>query len=219
MRRLRPTDGTPAHKRAGRYHCTKVKTGNTPLHAELHNEMDQALALLKSKARAHEDAEENAVAASATSDAAEITLENLIRDIDGDLGKLDREDPTLNARATVFPEGYGKEIDPEGESQLTTLGALRDRLAKFGGHPICAALLTKFDAARAAFKSAIEAEQAAEAAVDAAFQEELDARRIIREQLESAYGRLRDLYKARPAVAETFFLKEGRRRATKEPTG
>ncbi|MDI1443713.1 hypothetical protein [Polyangium sp. 6x1] len=219
MRRLRPTDGTPAHKRAGRYHCTTVKTGNTKLHADLHEEMALKLADLTTKARAHEDAEEDAVAASAASDAAEITLENVIRDMDGDLAKLDREDPTLNARATVFPDGYGKEIDPEGESQLTTLGALRDRLAKFGGHPICAAILTKFDAARAAFEQAIKAEQAAEDLADAAFRAEVDARRIVREQLESAYGRLRDLYKARPAVTETFFLKEGRRRALKEPTG
>ena len=219
MRRLRSTDGTPAHKRAGGYHCTTVKTGTTPLHAELHNEMTAKLALLKSKARAHEDAEDNAVAASATSDAVEIGLENMIRKIDGELAQLDREDPTLNARATVFPEGYGKEIDPEGASQLGTLGALRDRLAKFGGHPIGATMLSNFDGARAAFVEALKAEQAAEDAVEAAFREELDARRIVREQLESAYGRLRDLYKARPAVAETFFLKEGRRRAAKESTG
>ncbi|MRG97580.1 hypothetical protein [Polyangium spumosum] len=219
MRRLRPTDGNPAHKRAGQYHCTMVKTGKTPLHAELHDKMEQMVALLKMKARAHEDAEDAAVAASAISDAAEIALENTIRDVDADLAKLDREDGSLNARATVFPEGYGKEIDPEGESQLENLGALRDRLAKFDGHPIGTALLAKFDAARLTFKEAIDAEQAAEDAVEAAFREVLDARRAIREQLESAYGRLRDHYKARPAVAETFFLKEGRRRAAKEPTG
>jgi len=41
-------------------------------------------------------------------------------------------------------------------------------------------------------------------------------RRAIREQLESAHGRLRDLYKARPAVAEEFFLKEGSRRPAKK---
>ncbi|MDI3283169.1 hypothetical protein [Polyangium sp. 15x6] len=219
MRRLRPTDGTSAHKRAAGYHCTKVKTGNTKLHAELHEEMSLKLADLKAKARAHEDAEDDAVAASATSDAAEIALENVIRDIDGDLAKVDREDQTLNARTTVFPEGYGKEIDPEGASQLKTLDALRDRIAKFSGHPLVAAMLAKFDAAHEAFKKAIEAEEAAEDAVEAAFQAELDARRAIREQLESAYGRLRDFYKARPALAETFFLKEGRRRAAKEPTG
>lgn len=219
MRRLRPTDGNPAHKRAGQYHCTMVKTGNTPLHTQLHDQMVAQLALLKAKTRAHEDAEEEAVAASATSDAAEIALENTIRDIDADLAKLDREDGSLNARATVFPEGYGKEIDPEGPSQLENLDALRDRLAKFDGHPIGTALLAKFEAARSTFEQAIEAEEASEDAVESAFREVLDARTAVREQLESAYGRLRDHYKARPALAETFFLKEGRRRASKGPTG
>ncbi len=79
---------------------------------------------------------------------AEIDLENVIRDIDGDLAKLDRQDPTLNAQASVFPDGYGKEIDPEGESQLRTLDALRDRLAKFGGNLSVGMMLAKFDAAR-----------------------------------------------------------------------
>jgi hypothetical protein len=54
--------------------------------------------------------------------------------------------------------------------------------------------------------------------VDSLFAEELEARREIREQLESAFGRLRDLYKARPAVVERFFLREiGGRKRTEPP--
>jgi hypothetical protein len=47
------------------------------------------------------------------------------------------------------------------------------------------------------------------------FAEEVDARRAVREQLERAYGRLRAHYKAHPAKAEAFFLREGSRRAAK----
>lgn len=163
-------------------------------------------------------AEDDAIEAAALVDAAEVDLENAIRDIDADLGKLDRQQPDLNARATVFPDGYGKEIDPEGEEQLTELPALRKRIAAFAAHGGIADTLARFDTCVETFKNAITAEDAASTKVDELFQRELDARREIREQLESAYGRLRDFYKARPALAEDFFLKEGSRKAAKKPT-
>lgn len=215
MRRLRPTDGTPLHKRASRYHLAKLTTGGSPLHQELHAEMSAKYADLTAKARAVEDAEDEASAASALADHAEIKLENTIRDIDADLGKLDRQVPTLSAQITVFPHGYGEEIDPEGPAQLGRLPALRTRIAQFAAHGIVAEALARFDAAHEAFAEAIKAETKAEDLVEALFAEELEARRAIREQFESAYGRLRDHYKARPALAEEFFLKEGRRRTPK----
>jgi hypothetical protein len=84
-------------------------------------------------------------------------------------------------------------------------------------NPEIAAQLVRLDAAEAALKVALAAGDAAETKMDALFAEEQAARLAIRVQLESAYGRLRDLYKARPALAEGFFLKEGgARRAKKE---
>lgn len=60
------------------------------------------------------------------------------------------------------------------------------------------------------FGPVIDPETAAERVKDL-FAEELEAQRQIREQLESAYGRLRDLYKSRPGMAEHLFLRAAAR--------
>jgi hypothetical protein len=217
MRRLRPTDGTLVHRRAAVYHIARCTTGGTPLHATLRNEMELLLDGLKSKAREAEDFDDADVAAMATADAAEIALENVIRDADADLAKLDRANPALNAQRAVFPEGFGQMIDPEGDAQLTVLPALKVRFAAFKAHPEIAAQLVRLNDAEAAFTAALKAGDTADTTADALFAEEQAARLSIRVQLESAYGRLRDLYKTRPALAEAFFLKEsGSRRAKKE---
>ena len=141
----------------------------------------------------------------------------MIRDSDAALAGLDRADPTLNAQRTVFPEGFGQVIDPEGDAQLSVLPALKVRLGAFKAHPPIAEQILRLDAAEAALQAALTAGDTAETKVDALFAEEQAARLAIRVQLESAYGRLRNLYKARPALAEAFFLKEsGARRAKKE---
>lgn len=215
MRRLRPGDGSKQHKRAARYHLSRLTAegGETP--TRLHGEMAPLLALLVAKERAGDDADADALAAQALEDHHELNLENLIRDIDADLGKLDRTDPTLNARATVFPHGYGQEIEPEGDAQLEVVPALRARLAKFNGHAVITTHLTHFDSAVQALTNAVKATNTAQDLVDALFAEEVEARRAIREQFERAYGQLRALYKANPAKAETFFLREGPRRPAK----
>ncbi len=209
MRRLRPTDGTPSHRRAIRYHIAACGTVDTPLHKQLATEALAFYDDLKAKERATEDAEDDLVEASTKVDATEIALENVIRDIDGDLAKLDRDEPGLNAQYAVFPHGYGEVIDPENEAQLATLPALHVRLDPFKAKAGIGKLITKLEAAEAAFKKALAAETVASAAVDTAFAAEQTARRMIREQIESAYGRLRDFYKARPALAEQFFSREG----------
>lgn len=217
MRRLRPTDGTTVHRRAAIYHLSRCLTGGTPLHGALHQEMKPLVAALKAKAREVEDYDDTDVEATAASDTAEIAVENLIRDVDADLARLDRADPALNAQRAVFPEGFGQVIDPEGDAQLGVLPALKVRLGAFKAHPVIAAQLDRLDAAEAALKIALAAGDAAETRTDALFAEEQAARQAIRVQLESAYGRLRDLYKTRPALAEAFFLKEsGSRRAKKD---
>jgi len=222
MRRLRSTDGTEPHLRAARYHIAKCQKAGPALHAELRAEMTAKLNQLRDRSRLVEDARGDAIDATAAADEAELALEDLLRDIDGDLAKLDREDPAMNARAAVFPNGFGAEIDPEGDEQLETLTKLRVRLGAFSSNPIVAGALARLDAAESALRGALKAEDAAETKVESLFAKELEARREIREQLESAFGRLRDLYKARPAVVERFFMREvgGRKRAeAKAPPG
>lgn len=212
MRRLRLTDGTSLHRRAAHYHATTLVVNGGDVHMQLHAEMAPRITHLKDKRREVDEARDASVANHAREDHQEIVFENLLRDIDADLGKLDRADPILNARATVFPHGYGAVIEPEGDAQLVGVPALRTRLEKFASYPVIGEHLIRFDATVAALEAAVDATNAGEALVDKLFAEELDARRAIREQLESAYGRLRAYYKATPAKAEKFFLREGARR-------
>ena len=217
MRRLRPTDGTRVHRRAAVYHMARCVTGGAPLHATLRSEMGLLVAGLKAKARDAEDFDDTDVEATAAADAAEIALENVIRDSDADLAKIDRVDPTLNAQRAVFPEGFGQVIDPEGDAQLSVLPALKVRLGAFKAHQEVTTQLSRLNAAEAALLAALKACDAADTKGEVLFAEEQAARHAIRLQFESAYGRLRDLYKARPALAEAFFLKEsGSRRAKTE---
>lgn len=215
MRRLRSTDGTEPHLRAARYHMAKCQKPGPALHAELRAEMTSKFNQLRDKSRQVEDAKGELIDAMAAADEAEVVLEDLLRDTDADLAKLDREDPAMNARSTVFPNGFGAAIDPEGDEQLEVLTKLRVRLTVLSSNPIVADALKKLDAAEKTLRDALTLENAMEAKVDNLFAEELEARREIREQLESAFGRLRDLYKARPAVVERFFLREigGKKRA------
>lgn len=215
MRRLRTTDGDAPHKRASRYHITTLAADGGTLHTQLHAEMAPLHAALIAKERAVEDARDAAVAAQALEDHHEINFENLLRDIDADLGKLDRNDATLQARATVFPDGFGKEIEPEGDAQLDVVPNLRARIAKFSNHAPIADALAKFDTLVNALKNAVAATNAAEDNVDHLATQNDDARRAIREQLDKAYGQLRALYKSAPGKAEYFFLREGSRRPAK----
>ena len=63
-----------------------------------------------------EDAEDDLADAEAAAEAAEEALENALRDIDADLVKLDRSEIGSTARMTVFPHGFGLEIDPDGRA-------------------------------------------------------------------------------------------------------
>ena len=211
MQDLRETEGSAIHRRALRFHMAKCSGGAVPLLAQLHAEASAVYAELKNKERDSEDADDDLVAATADMDTKEIVLENAIRDIDGALDSFDRQYPEKNARGTVFPEGFGAIIEPEGEKQLHVLPALHVRMEPFQNEPWLAAPLGKLATAESAFKLALDAEDAAAGAAAAAFAEELGARAKVREQLRSAHGRLRDLYKARPARAEQFFMKLGRK--------
>lgn len=208
MRRMRDTDGTAVHRRHARFHMASCKDGEA-LHVTLYNEMSVLYNALKAKAREVQDAEDAAVEESAVVQAREEVLENCIRDLDAAAGAADRANASLGARATIFPSGFGADIDPDGDAQLEALTKLKVRAQPFAQVQTIAAALTAIDTAAVALKTALEAEDAAEATVERLFAEEQEARRAIRQQLESAHGRLRDHYKARPALAERYFLNSG----------
>lgn len=219
MKRLRPTDGTPVHLRAARFHASMCASG-PPLMLSLGAQISTCHNTLRATARAHEDAKDAAVHADAEATKAEYKLQDTIRDLDAAMASADRSDPSLSVQSAVFPNGYGEIIEPEGEDQLTALGPLYVKLAPYKNHPTIAPVLARLDADATALKNALDAALAADKAVDLAFAEELQARKAIREQLESAHGQLRSFYKARPALAERYFLNEGTsRRAKKEPEG
>lgn len=219
MQHLRDTDGTSTHRRAIRFHLAKCRSGHTPLHDQLRLEAGAAYQDLKAKQRAAEDVEDDLAEAAAEADTTEIVLENALRDVDADLERLDRDRPGTNARRAVFPAGFGAVIEPEGERQLDVLPALHVRLEPYKGEPSLASSMAKLTAAEGAFKQALVAEDAANAALEVAFAKELAARAAVRAQLTSAHARLRDLYKSRPAQAEAFFIKLGRKEGKPRPTG
>jgi hypothetical protein len=186
----------------------RCATGKAPIHTALGAEMSTVRTGLITKARAAEDADDAAIGAGAILDAAEVDVENSIRELDGALAQLDRDNPELGAQLATFPEGFGAVIDPEGEDQLKALPALLVRVDPFKADEKVAPVLAKLAATAVAFKAALDAANLADEAYDKAFAEELAARTAVREQLESAYGKLRSFYKARPALAEAFFQKD-----------
>lgn len=211
MQNLRETDGTPLHRRTIRFHIAKCRIGTAPLHTQLRTEATGIYNDLKAKQRAHEDAEDDVVEATAGVSTAEIAFEHAIRDLDNDIQRFDRDNPGKNARLAIFPDGYGAVIEPEGDRQLDVLPVLHARIEPFANEPMLSAGLAKLAAAEEALQKAIAAEDAASDAKEKAFAQELSARAAVRAQLTSAHGRLRDLYKTRPAQAEAFFMKLGRK--------
>lgn len=218
MQRLTAKDTTVTHRKAIRHHASKLRRFKTPLHQTLLTEATQAYDNLKAKTRGYEDIDDAETDADADLDTRELELEDAIRDLDDDLTKFDRKNPEANARAAVFPNGFGEVIDPEGEAQLTTLPALHVRLEPFRNEPALATSLQALADTEKAFNDALAAAKSAAKATKTAAAEEAAAKTAVRQQLESAHGRLRDFYKARPAKAERFFMKLGRREGKeKEP--
>lgn len=211
MERLRESDGTPTHKRHARFHMARCRRGEA-IHAALRAEMTARFDALKAKEREREDAEDAAVDADAEVQAAEELVENCVRDLDAAAASADRASQSLGAQKAIFPDGFGAVIDPDGEAQLAVLEPLRVRVAPFLGNAMVAAALAALNTAAEALEAALEVADTADDVVERLFAEELEARRAVRQQLESAHGRLRDHYKARPALAERYFLRKAEAR-------
>jgi hypothetical protein len=207
MRRLRDTHGSSIHRRHIRFHLSRCK-GVSPLHDKLHDEASAAYIALRDAQRTREDAEDAVTSAAAMLARAEVGIENAIREIDAEAKRIDRADPAQGAHSTILPAGLGPVIRPDGSAQLDVLPALRVRMAPLEGKGAMAAAIAGLDAAEAGQRAALAAVVDAAAEVERCFAEERLARRAVREQIESAYGRLRDHYKARPGLAEQFFLRE-----------
>lgn len=216
MERVRPEDGTKVHRSCMSFHAGASRRGKAPLHAALRSEAEARYTALVACERAVEDAEDARQRTHADVVAAEADFENMVRDIDAELGKLDRADASLNARRSVFPNGFGEVVGPEGEDQLDVLPGLRKRLQPFQALPSVVPLVTQLDTAAADLRTAVDDDKLARAAIEAAKLNEEAAKQAVREQLEAAYGQLRSHYKARPALAERFFLRNprGRKKAS-----
>jgi hypothetical protein len=206
MLRLTSTESSDQHRRRIRFHMARCK-GAGPLHDKLHAEASVAYVSLRNAQRAREDAEDDAVAAAGVAQCAEHEVEDALRDIAAAAQRLDRADASLAAAKTIFPRALTPEIKPSGEAQLEVLPALRVRLAAFKDDEEMGKAIARLDKAEVGLRAALDAEKAASAAIDQCFAIEREARRAVREQLESANARLRDLYKSSPALAERYFLR------------
>jgi hypothetical protein len=144
----------------------------------------------------------------------------VLRDLHQDLGRLDRDNPALNLQLSVFPDGLGESLEPKGQAQLDTVMSLMDRLKSNQAQQKVAEVLKKLEQASAALQGALDAEEKTERATERIATEEAEARKAVREQLNSAHGQLRAFFKTNPARAERFFLREtgGARRAATPTT-
>jgi NTP pyrophosphatase (non-canonical NTP hydrolase) len=215
MRRLQKNDGTERHLKVARYHSRRCRErGEDSLCKVLFDEIEQARQALRSKARNLEDIEDELTDLTADVDAAEIALEEQVRDIFDDFAKLDRKNPELGAHGKAFPKGLGGVINPEGESQLAAIASFRTRVSEFNAYPGVQHSIDALDVSIANFKQKLEAQKQGEERSAEAFTQEQLARTSVREQLNSAFSRLGDRYKSNPDYAERFFPKDARSGST-----
>lgn len=212
MRRLHKTDGTERHLKTFRYHSRRCreKAESDPLFQDLLEKSEKVRTELRDKKREIEDKEDQFIDATAEADAAELALEDLVRDIGGDLAKADRRNPELNAFQKVLPKNVGGVIDPEGESQLPEIVAFRSRLEEFKALPDVAEVLPTLDTAIATFRLRLEAKKGIDEELTKLFSQEQSLRTAGREQMTSAHARLTDRYKSKPGLADRFFPKDAR---------
>jgi hypothetical protein len=105
----------------------------------------------------------------------------------------------------MFPSGFGPIIDQVNENQFASLVTLRANLAPFLSIPSFAAIAATLTEQEKGLAEKLKAKKEATDLVATLEAQENMGRGKIREQLQSAYGRLRDLYKSNPKRAERFF--------------
>jgi hypothetical protein len=209
MRRLQKRDGTGRHLRHAQYHISFCKhRQHDAFFLQLAKEMEAARADVVTKARGVEDAEDQLTARSADVSFAELSLEDLIRDILGETERLDRQTPELNMRQKTFPEGLNGVINPEGESQIKPAEELKRRLQDFVNNAAVPPLIAKLEESLALFQAALADREKEERNAEDAASAEQSAKTALREQLEVSYGRLRERFKARPKLTERYFYQE-----------
>jgi hypothetical protein len=212
MKQLQEADGTDKHLRAIFFHTNRCQERTDDLFLALAAEGLAKRTALRNAARSVEDKDEELSVLSAESSATELEVERLVLDVASDLKKLDRKSPQMNAFKQVFSEKGGSDtvIRPEGESQLTSLTSFMTRLRKFSDQPLLKETYTELEASIQIFKEKLKAKKAQEEKRDQLFTEEILARKAIRQQLNSAHGRLKDLFQADPDQAEAYFLSDPR---------
>lgn len=209
MKKLRERDGTARHIRHASYHISFCRhRQNDSFFLQLAQQMEEKRKNLIIASRAAEDEEDKVTALFADTNFAELALEDMVRDLEADLGKIDRQDPTLNVHEQVFPNGIGAIITPEGESQLPVINEFRQRLAAFDKHSWMSPLISRADKAISDFKIALDGKKKGETSLEEVRAKEQQAKTEVREQLVSAYGQLVARFKSRPKFAERYFYQE-----------
>ena len=113
----------------------------------------------------------------------------------------------------------------QGPSRSGVIGRAVQRLSERGGFtllapflslPAVAADVEALDPLETTFRERLAAKKAAADLVARLEAEEKASRLTTREQLQSAYGRLRDVYKSNPKLAERYF-ERSRRKPAKKP--
>jgi hypothetical protein len=211
MRRLLITDGTEKHLGTARYHGRRCRQRKSePLFSSLEVKISAVYKALREKSRAADDAEEEFTDSRADLDEVELSFEDLVRDMDGEAARLDRQEPSLQAQKKIFPEGFGVVIRPEGKSQLAVIPDLKVRAGGFSAKGAMGDYLKKLEETEKSFQEAVRAVEAAELKVATRRGEEREARGALREQLEENHSDIKKLYKSKPALADRFFPRDAR---------
>ena len=211
MRRLTTADGTDKHLDTAQYHSRRCRQRKSdPFFSGLESKIVVVFTSLRNLARAGDDLQEALTDSRADLDEVELTFEDLVRDIDSEAARLDRQDPSLQAQKKIFPEGFGAVIRPEGKSQPAVIPDLKVRLKAFLSMGALGDYIKKLLESEAAFQAAVQDVEKAEQRLANNRSEEREAKRELREQLEENHSEIKKLYKAKPALADRFFSKDAR---------
>jgi hypothetical protein len=215
MESLKEQDSTEKHRSRARYHQGACTQSKVPAISGLADEIEPLCDDMIAKERQIEDAQDQVVIATAVADGEEIVAEDIVRDVHAELGSQDRKDPTLGSQVKVFPHGFGPVINEENEDQFAPLATLHVDIAPFVTLEPVAALMATLDAQEVVLGEKLEVKKGANDRVTTLKAELKIAKTKVREQLQSAYGRLRDIHKSNPKLAERYFDRPKKRKPSR----